>query len=62
MLYINGTMCIYIKENLSLRCVLQPYSSKACINLDVKLGGLGPDYEAIKEKVSGPHLNTLLFS
>ncbi|XP_010721952.1 jhy protein homolog isoform X2 [Meleagris gallopavo] len=28
----------------------KPYSSKACINLDVKLGGLGPDYEAIKEK------------
>ncbi|NXV42390.1 JHY protein, partial [Uria aalge] len=24
--------------------------SKACINLNVKLGGLGPDYEAIKEK------------
>ncbi|XP_021231445.1 uncharacterized protein C11orf63 homolog isoform X2 [Numida meleagris] len=28
----------------------KPYSSKAYINLDVKLGGLGPDYEAIKEK------------
>ncbi|POI30758.1 hypothetical protein CIB84_005489 [Bambusicola thoracicus] len=38
------------KGSLSLRCVFQPYSSKACINLDVKLGGLGPDYEAIKEK------------
>lgn len=30
----------------------QPRSSKAYINLNVKLGGLGPDYEAIKEKVS----------
>ncbi|NXY68581.1 JHY protein, partial [Glareola pratincola] len=28
----------------------KPCSSKAYINLDVKLGGLGPDYEAIKEK------------
>ncbi|KAK1189841.1 JHY protein, partial [Pygoscelis papua] len=28
----------------------KPYSSKAYINLNVKLGGLGPDYEAIKEK------------
>nr|XP_047919268.1 jhy protein homolog isoform X2 [Anser cygnoides] len=28
----------------------KPYSSKAYMNLDVKLGGLGPDYEAIKEK------------
>ncbi|NXD66993.1 JHY protein, partial [Eolophus roseicapillus] len=27
-------------------------TSKAYINLNVKLGGLGPDYEAIKEKVS----------
>ncbi|XP_054659083.1 jhy protein homolog isoform X4 [Grus americana] len=27
------------------------HSSKAYINLNVKLGGLGPDYEAIKEKV-----------
>ncbi|NXX61743.1 JHY protein, partial [Scopus umbretta] len=26
-------------------------NSKAYINLNVKLGGLGPDYEAIKEKV-----------
>lgn len=26
------------------------------MNLDVKLGGLGPDYEAIKEKVSGAHI------
>ncbi|XP_072740878.1 jhy protein homolog isoform X4 [Ciconia boyciana] len=29
---------------------LKPRSSKAYINLNVKLGGLGPDYEAIKEK------------
>ncbi|KAF1491507.1 hypothetical protein FQV08_0002664, partial [Pygoscelis antarcticus] len=28
----------------------KPCSSKAYINLNVKLGGLGPDYEAIKEK------------
>ncbi|XP_072740875.1 jhy protein homolog isoform X1 [Ciconia boyciana] len=28
----------------------KPRSSKAYINLNVKLGGLGPDYEAIKEK------------
>ncbi|XP_075298601.1 jhy protein homolog [Opisthocomus hoazin] len=28
----------------------KPSSSKAYINMDVKLGGLGPDYEAIKEK------------
>ncbi|KFV71926.1 Uncharacterized protein C11orf63 [Dryobates pubescens] len=28
----------------------KPQSSKAYINLNVKLGGLGPDYEAIKEK------------
>ncbi|XP_010284199.1 PREDICTED: uncharacterized protein C11orf63 homolog [Phaethon lepturus] len=28
----------------------KPYSSKAYINLNVKLGGLGPDYESIKEK------------
>ncbi|KAM6107726.1 jhy protein homolog [Pterocles gutturalis] len=28
----------------------KPCSSKACLNLNVKLGGLGPDYEAIKEK------------
>ncbi|NXV99724.1 JHY protein, partial [Fregetta grallaria] len=28
----------------------KPHSSKAYINLNVKLGGLGPDYEAIKEK------------
>ncbi|GAB0199795.1 jhy protein [Grus japonensis] len=28
----------------------QSHSSKAYINLNVKLGGLGPDYEAIKEK------------
>lgn len=31
------------------------------MNLDVKLGGLGPDYEAIKEKVSGAH-HTVCFS
>ncbi|XP_061224487.1 jhy protein homolog [Neopsephotus bourkii] len=28
----------------------KPCTSKAYINLNVKLGGLGPDYEAIKEK------------
>ncbi|NXC72198.1 JHY protein, partial [Anhinga anhinga] len=28
----------------------KPCSSKAYMNLNVKLGGLGPDYEAIKEK------------
>ncbi|XP_054251694.1 jhy protein homolog [Indicator indicator] len=28
----------------------KPHISKAYINLNVKLGGLGPDYEAIKEK------------
>ncbi|XP_009467808.1 PREDICTED: uncharacterized protein C11orf63 homolog [Nipponia nippon] len=28
----------------------KPCSSKAYINLNMKLGGLGPDYEAIKEK------------
>ncbi|KFV80840.1 Uncharacterized protein C11orf63, partial [Struthio camelus australis] len=28
----------------------KPYSSKAYMNLNVRLGGLGPDYEAIKEK------------
>ncbi|XP_065594375.1 jhy protein homolog [Cyrtonyx montezumae] len=28
----------------------KPCSSKICINIDVKLGGLGPDYEAIKQK------------
>ncbi|XP_074417194.1 jhy protein homolog [Larus michahellis] len=28
----------------------KPCSSKAYINLNIKLGGLGPDYEAIKEK------------
>lgn len=39
----------------------QPRSSKAYINLNVKLGGLGPDYEAIKEKVSRPYY-TICFS
>ncbi|XP_027762765.1 jhy protein homolog [Empidonax traillii] len=29
---------------------LKPRGPKVCINLNVKLGGLGPDYEAIKEK------------
>ncbi|NXS54234.1 JHY protein, partial [Brachypteracias leptosomus] len=38
------------KANQSLLFVFQPYSSKPYINLDLKLGGLGPDYEAIKEK------------
>ncbi|XP_050178801.1 jhy protein homolog [Myiozetetes cayanensis] len=28
----------------------KPCGPKVCINLNVKLGGLGPDYEAIKEK------------
>ncbi|NXC11962.1 JHY protein, partial [Corythaeola cristata] len=28
----------------------KPHSSKTYINLNVKLGGLGPDYEAIKER------------
>ncbi|NXN07234.1 JHY protein, partial [Indicator maculatus] len=38
------------KGNLPLLFVFQPHISKAYINLNVKLGGLGPDYEAIKEK------------
>lgn len=27
------------------------------MNLNMKLGGLGPDYETIKEKVSKPKVN-----
>ncbi|XP_029817922.1 jhy protein homolog [Manacus vitellinus] len=38
------------RKNLSLLFVFQPCGPKVCINLNVKLGGLGPDYEAIKEK------------
>lgn len=49
------------KGNLSLLFAFQPHSSKPYINLDVKLGGLGPDYEAIKEKVSSP-CATICFS
>ncbi|NXX22288.1 JHY protein, partial [Podargus strigoides] len=37
-------------ENPSLLFVFQPYSSKAYINVNMTLGGLGPDYEALKEK------------
>ncbi|OXB65759.1 hypothetical protein ASZ78_004435 [Callipepla squamata] len=48
MLYIHEIA--YIKKDLSLRCVFQSCSSKVCINLDVNLGGLGPDYEAVKQK------------
>ncbi|NWS58032.1 JHY protein, partial [Chunga burmeisteri] len=32
------------------KVIKKPCSSKAYINLNVKLGGLGPDYETIKEK------------
>ncbi|NWU52712.1 JHY protein, partial [Dromas ardeola] len=38
------------QPKVSKKVSKSPCSSKACINLNVKLGGLGPDYEAIKEK------------
>ncbi|XP_010224994.1 PREDICTED: uncharacterized protein C11orf63-like, partial [Tinamus guttatus] len=42
---------IYREENLLLLFVFQLYRSKAYYsNLNVRLGGLGPDYEAVKEK------------
>ncbi|XP_067166117.1 jhy protein homolog [Apteryx mantelli] len=39
-----------LEKQKQLKVNKKPYSSKAYMNLNVRLGGLGPDYEAIKEK------------
>ncbi|XP_062450392.1 jhy protein homolog [Rhea pennata] len=39
-----------VEKQKQLKVNKKPYSSKAYMNLNVRLGGLGPDYEAIKEK------------
>ncbi|XP_051668197.1 jhy protein homolog isoform X2 [Manacus candei] len=39
-----------MKKQTQPKVSKKPCGPKVCINLNVKLGGLGPDYEAIKEK------------
>ncbi|XP_075579471.1 jhy protein homolog [Pelecanus crispus] len=47
--YSEGYLMQMEKQNQT-KVSKKPCNSKAYINLNVKLGGLGPDYEAIKEK------------
>lgn len=55
--FLNYSLFEIISKKICLLFVFQLSSSKFYINLNMKLGGLGPDYETIKEKVSDPKVS-----